>query len=142
MSDDSQKLVMKRLKQNRESARKSRERKKLYKEHLQQRIPILRKQHEEMSASLDVMLKTVRVRRFRNSRNLDSVSFHDAVPQVDVIFMCKQHEESRAQDRARTPLSHISVSLFSVFLAGILYRSADIVCCIHAQVDSTLLTHA
>lgn len=55
-------LVEKRLKQNREAARRSRERKRHLKEELRRRMPVLQKQHDEMAAEVDELMKSMWVR--------------------------------------------------------------------------------
>lgn len=52
-------LVEKRLKQNREAARRSRERKRHLKEELRRRMPVLQKQHDEMAAEVDELMKSM-----------------------------------------------------------------------------------
>jgi hypothetical protein len=54
-------IVEKRLKQNREAARRSRERKRHLKEELQQRLPILQQQHDAMASEVDKLIKCIRV---------------------------------------------------------------------------------
>ena len=55
-------VVEKRLKQNREAARRSRERKRLLKEDLQRRLPELQQQHDDMVAEVDELMSSVWVR--------------------------------------------------------------------------------
>lgn len=55
----------KRLKQNREAARRSRERKRMLKEELQRRMPLLQKQHDDMVAEVDELMKSMWVRFVR-----------------------------------------------------------------------------
>jgi Flp pilus assembly protein TadB len=57
-------VVEKRLKQNREAARRSRERKRLLKEELQRRLPVLQKQHEDMVVEVDELMRSMWVRTF------------------------------------------------------------------------------
>lgn len=55
-------VVEKRLKQNREAARRSRERKRHLKEELRRRLPILQEQHDAMAAEVDNLMKCIQVR--------------------------------------------------------------------------------
>lgn len=61
-------VVEKRLKQNREAARRSRERKRLLKEDLQRRLPELQAQHDAMVAEVDELMSSVWVRRLPGRR--------------------------------------------------------------------------
>jgi hypothetical protein len=50
-------MVEKRLKQNREAARRSRDRKRKLKESLQQRMPLLQSQHDRLLAAVDKLMQ-------------------------------------------------------------------------------------
>ena len=54
-------IAEKRLKQNRDAARRSRERKRQLKEELQRRLPLLQQQHDSM-AEVDELMRCMRVR--------------------------------------------------------------------------------
>jgi hypothetical protein len=54
-------IVEKRLKQNREAARRSRERKRQLKEELHRRMPVLQKQHDDLAAEVDQLMKSMPV---------------------------------------------------------------------------------
>jgi hypothetical protein len=54
-------IVEKRLKQNREAARRSRERKRQLKEELHRRMPVLQKQHDDLAAEVDELMKSMPV---------------------------------------------------------------------------------
>lgn len=82
-------LVEKRLKQNREAARRSRERKRHLKEELRRRMPVLQKQHDEMAAEVDELMKSMWVRgRAPWSRV--------TAPAATGRFLCASHGTSRA----------------------------------------------
>ena len=50
-------MVEKRLKQNREAARRSRDRKRQLKEDLRNRIPVLQEEHDSLTDQVDELLK-------------------------------------------------------------------------------------
>lgn len=59
-------MVEKRLKQNREAARRSRDRKRQLKEDLRNRIPALQEEHDSLTEQVDELMKHLWVRTHRH----------------------------------------------------------------------------